>query len=106
MKQLLVIVALLLSTNLSAQLFKNLYKDFLKNGTFYAAGDISNSVEATEETFFIRTNPDGSLYSIPEVVDMTPEYPFDFRYGIGIRKLARFDYENKPGNFWTGNRIN
>tara|TARA_B110000977_G_scaffold175435_1_gene230190 strand:- start:128 stop:1357 length:1230 start_codon:yes stop_codon:yes gene_type:complete len=82
--------------------FKSIYKDFIKYGTVYAAGDISNSIEAAEPTYFLRTNPDGSIYSIPDVVDNTPIYPFDFRYGFGIRKLARFDYERKPKNFYDG----
>jgi len=82
--------------------FKSLYKDFLKYGTIYGAGDISNSIEAAEPTYFLRTNPDGSLYSIPDVVDNSPVYPFDYRYGFGIRKLARFDYERKPKNFYDG----
>jgi len=82
--------------------FKSIYKDFLKYGTIYGAGDISNSIEAAEPTYFLRTNPDGSLYSIPDVVDNSPVYPFDYRYGFGIRKLARFDYERKPKNFYDG----
>ncbi len=82
--------------------FKSIYKDFLKYGTVYGAGDISNSIEAEESTYFIRTNQDGSLYSIPDVVDNTPNYPFDYRIGIGIRKLARFSYERKPKNFYDG----
>ena len=82
--------------------FKGLYKDFLKYSTVYGAGDISNSIEASESTFFLRTNPDGSLYSIPDVVDNTPVFPYDYRYGFGIRKLARFDYERKPKNFYDG----
>ena len=96
---------MLTSTNASAQtdsFFSNLYKDFLKYGTLYGAGDINNSIEAAEPTYFLRTNPDGSLYSIPEVVDNTPVYPFDYRYGFGIRKLARFNYERKPKNFYDG----
>ena len=36
------------------------------------------------------------LYSIPDVVNNTEVFPFDYRYGFGIRKLARFDYERKP----------
>ena len=84
------------------KLFKILYKDFLKYGTVYGAGDISNSIEAEENTYFVRTNEDGSLYSIPDVVDNTPDYPFDYRIGIGIRKLARFSYERKPKNFYDG----
>ena len=111
-KLLLLVVLLLLFTSPSFgqepaalgkdKFFKSIYKDFLKYGTVYGAGDISNSVEAAESSYFLRTNPDGSLYSIPEVVDNTEVFPFDYRYGFGIRKLARFDYERKPKNFYDG----
>ena len=107
MKKLLVLFTVLFSTQIWAQeekpgLFKSIYKDFLKYGTVYGAGDISNSIEAKEPTYFLRTNEDGSLYSIPDVVDNTEVFPFDYRYGFGIRKLARFDYERKPKNFYDG----
>ncbi len=108
MKKILLIITILFVIPLSGQekkknnLFKSIYKDFLKYGTVYGAGDISNSVEAEEQTYFLRTNPDGSLYSIPDVVNNTEVFPFDYRYGFGIRKLARFDYERKPKNFYDG----
>ena len=103
MKKLLFIIVFLFTvTNTQAQFLKDVYKDFLKYGTVYGAGDISNSVEAAEQTYFLRTNPDGSLYSIPDVVNNTEVFPFDYRYGFGIRKLARFDYERKPKNFYDG----
>ena len=86
----------------SKQFFKGLYNDFLKYGTVYGAGDINNSIEADEFTYFVRTNPDGGLYDIPTVVNNTPDYPFDYRVGFGIRKLARFGYERKPKNFYDG----
>ena len=112
MKKLLLVTLLLLFTLPSFgqepealgkdKFFKSIYKDFLKYGTIYGAGDISNSVEAAEPTYFLRTNPDGSLYSIPDVVNNTEVFQFDYRYGFGIRKLARFDYERKPKNFYDG----
>jgi hypothetical protein len=82
---------------------KEFYNDFLKYGTIYGAGDIRNSYEPSRKEYFVRTNDNGSVYSIPQVVDGTEYNPFDYRIGFGIRKLARFDYERKPGNFWTGN---
>ena len=107
MRNLLILFVILFSTQTQAQddkpgLFKSIYTDFLKYGTVYAAGDVSNSVEAAEQTYFLRTNVDGSLYSIPDVVNNTEVFPFDYRYGFGIRKLARFDYERKPKNFYDG----
>lgn len=82
--------------------FKALYQDFIKYGTIYGAGSISNSIEAAEPVFFVRTGEGGDLYDIPRVEDNTPNYPFDYRYGFGIRKLARFDYERKPRNYYDG----
>ena len=110
-KSILLVFTILLTFPLFAQepstlgkkkFFKNLYEDFLKYGTVYGAGDINNSIEAAEPTYFLRTNPDGSIYSIPDVVDNTEVFPYDYRYGFGIRKLARFDYERKPKNFYDG----
>ena len=100
MKKIIILILVLLSAPAFGQtvekkekgkFFKSIYKDFLKYGTVYAAGDVSNSVEAAEQTYFLRTNADGSLYSIPDVVNNTEVFPFDYRYGFGIRKLARFD---------------
>jgi len=42
---------------------------------------------------------------VPNVVEVTEYFDFDYRYGVGIRKLGRFGYERKPGNFWTGNQF-
>ena len=104
MKKLILIIAFLFAvTNVQGQFLKDVYKDFLKYGTVYAAGDISNAVEAQEPTYVLRTNQDGSIYSIPDIEDVTDKFPFDYRYSIGIRKLARFDYEIKPKNFYDGN---
>ena len=108
MRILVLIVALLISSPILSQdeektsFFKGIYTDFLKYGTVYGAGDMSNSIEAAERSYFVRTSENGSLYDIPEVVDNTPVYPFDYRIGFGIRKLARFSYERKPKNFYDG----
>ena len=102
MKKLLILLAFLLTNSVNAQIFKELYNDFLKYGTIYGAGDVSNSVEERQSTFFVRTGDGDGLYDIPIVVDNTPDYPFDYRVGFGIRKLARFDYERKPKNFYDG----
>jgi len=96
---------MLVPSNVNAQndsFFNKIYQDFLKYGTVYGSGEIRNSVEAANPSYFVRTNPDGSIYSIPDVVDNTPSFPFDYRYGFGIRKLARFGYERKPRNYYDG----
>ena len=104
MKKLLLILALLISSNAQGQFLQELYKDFLKYGTFYAAGNIGNAKEE-QPKYFIRTDPE-NLYAIPDVVDQTIYHPFDYRYGLGIRKLARFDYEIKGQNFYNGKESN
>ena len=103
MKNILTILILLISFNTNAQFLKDLYNDFLKYGSFYAAGNIGNA-KMEQKNYFVRTNPD-NLYDIPQVVDNTIYHPFDYRYGFGIRKLARFDYEDKP-NFYNGTESN
>jgi|TARA_R110000803_G_C11968929_1_gene319518 hypothetical protein len=102
MKKLILLVAILISYSSNAQFLSEIYTDFLKYGTFYAAGDISNSYQPLQKNYVVRTNSDGSLYSIPDVEDMTENHPFDYRLGVGLRKLARFSYEVKGANFYTG----
>ena len=98
-------IVFLVVNNVNAQdssFLKSLYKDFLKYGTIYGAGDLRNSIEAAEPVYFVITGEGGNLYDIPRVEDNIPEYPFDYRIGFGIRKLARFNYERKPRNFYDG----
>ena len=107
-KTILTIIFLLVSFTLIGQekekknLFKLVYDDLLKYGTVYGAGDVRNSVEPPNDVYFVRTNPDGGLYDVPVVVNNTPEFEFDYRIGFGIRKLARFNYERKPRNYYDG----
>lgn len=106
MKKLFTLIIILISFNLNSQnIFKDLYKDFLKYGTIYIAGDIDNPKEEVKD-YFVRTNPNGNLYSAPVVVDGTDYYDYDYRYGFGIRKLARFDYEVKGKQYYDGTESN
>ena len=103
MKKLILLVAVLLSFNAQSQFLKGLYDDFLKYGTVYAAGNVGNA-KLEQVKYFVRTNPD-NLYDIPAVVDQTIYHPYNYRFGVGIRKLARFGYESKP-NFYNGTESN
>ena len=111
MKQILLALCVLITFNVTAQekekgkFFKDVYKELFKYSTIYIAGNASNSYETQRPSYFIRTDPD-NLYAVPEVVDNTIYHPFDYRYGIGIRKLARFDYEVKGANFYNGTENN
>jgi hypothetical protein len=95
----------LFSFNSHAQVFKNFYEDFLKYGTVYVAGEVSNAYETQSPSYFVRTNPE-NLYDIPQVVDNTVYHPHDYRIGFGLRKLARFDYEIKARNYYDGKENN
>ena len=107
MKQITTIILVLgLCWNLNSQNKKdNIFKKLFKYSTLYVAGDIDNPKENVKD-YFVRTNPDGNLYAPPVVVDGTDYYDFDYRYGIGIRKLARFDYEIKSKHYYDGTENN
>ena len=112
MKKILSILVLLISFNITAQeekekgkFFKSIYNELFKYGTFYVAGDVQNPKENPKD-YFVRTNPDGNLYTPPVVVDGTDYYDFDYRYGFGFRKIARFDYERKTKDYFNGTETN
>ena len=70
MKQILLILSLLIVSNANSQeqkknFFKEIYNDFLKYGTVYAAGNIENS-QLVQPNYFIRTDPE-DFYGIPRV---------------------------------------
>ena len=50
-KLLFLLIALLTINTAEAQFFKEIYKDFLKYGTVYAAGDISNAYENSRKDY-------------------------------------------------------
>jgi hypothetical protein len=104
-KLLLVLMACVYSINVDAQLFKKIYDNVFKYSSIYAAGNTSNSFESTRKEYFVRPPADGNVYDIPQIADVTNYFPNDYRLGIGIRKLARFGYENKP-NFYNGTENN
>ena len=106
MKKLLLVLCLLISFNSNAQFLKELYKDFLKYGTFYVAGDASNAYEQTYKDYFVERPADDDLYGIPKVIDVTNYYPMDYRVGLGFRKLARFGYEVKAKDYYDGTENN
>jgi hypothetical protein len=110
MKQILTVLfvavfAVSANTQNKKNIFKEIYKDLFQYSTIYVAGDIQNPKEQPKD-YFVRTNPSGNLYEPPVVVDGTDVYDFDYRYGFGIRKLARFDYEFKSSHYYDGTESN
>ena len=54
MKKLLMILMTFFVVNTTnAQFFKEIYEDFLKYGTVYAAGDIRNAYENSRNDYFV-----------------------------------------------------
>jgi len=93
-------------TQKKSKFFKNLYEDVFKYGTIYIAGNINNPYQKQSIDYIVRTNPSGSLYDVPVVEDATEYHEFDYRYGLGIRRIARFDYENKEKAYYDGREKN
>jgi len=90
MKQLLTLIFLFISLNTNAQFFKKIFK----YSTVYTSGHITMPLIEDRKEFFVT--------QAGEVQDITIEPKFDYRYSIGWRKLARFDYENRQNQFYDG----
>ena len=90
MKQLLTLLFLVISTSANAQFFKKIFK----YSTIYTSGNISMPLIEDRKEFFVTQQGD--------VIDITREPKFDYRYSVGWRKLARFDYENRQNEFYDG----
>lgn len=97
MKKLLYLLIALVSFNTAdAQITKEV-KKFFKYSTIYGVAGESQPY----------TNPNKSYYVTQggDVTDVTPEQNTNYSYGFGIRKVARFDYENKPNAFYDGTEV-
>ena len=78
MKRLLLLIVILFSNQFShAQFLDNLYKDFLKYGTFYVAGKAQNSYQESRKEYFLARPDIDDLYSGEDrVIDVTPYYEY------------------------------
>ncbi len=95
------LLCVLTFNSVTAQFYKKFYDKVLKQGTVYLTTNLSNSIEASNRKYVVVNTRD-YVYGI-DLADNTEIFPFDYRIGFGIRKLARFDYERKPFNFYNGN---
>ena len=83
----IMLVMFLLGTAVQAQTIKKTFKF----STFYAAVNGNNSIS------------DVDLYSITDGLETeTVKTPFDYSISLGIRKIARFGYENRANTFYDG----
>ena len=67
---------------------------FLKYSTFYISGNISSPL--AEENRYMMDRTTGQL------TDLTIVNPYNYKISLGLRKIARFDYENKAKAFYDG----
>ena len=87
MKYLLTLLLLMLCVNTSAQTLKKTFKF----ATFYTAFSGGNSIA------------DNNVYSVTGGLQTdVVSTPFDYSFTAGIRKIARFGYENRANAFYNG----
>ena len=88
----LILLFLLISNIAYAQFdYKAFCKKTFKFSTFYAAASGGTSI--SDEDIFSVTNG---------LETSTIQTPFDYNLAFGIRKIARFGYENKAQTFYDG----
>ena len=76
---------------------KETYKDIFKYSTIYASYNESSPLFTPDRYFVTQAG---------EVIDVTPEKENDYLVSVGIRKIARMDYENKQNRFYDGSEQN
>lgn len=88
-----IILILLLIPSLSfGQTLKETVKKTFKFSTFYAAINGGNSLSDVN-TFSVNTG---------QLVSGVQKTPFDYSISLGVRKIARFQYENRANAFYNG----
>jgi len=86
MKKLLLILFLCLAVTANSQIKKH-----FKFATFYAAASGGTSIS------------DEDIYSVTNSLQTsTVRTPFDYNLAFGVRKIARFGYENRANTFYDG----
>jgi len=92
----LIILLLLVSNIVMAQTYgKQEVKKLLKFSTFYAAVNGGTSLS------------DVDVFSVNNGLStQTISTPYDYNFAIGLRKIARFGYENKAQTFYDGTETN
>jgi len=91
MKKILLIFLLVPCLSFGQTLKETIKKTF-KFSTFYAAVNGGNSLSDVN-TFSVNTG---------QLVSGVNETPFDYSINLGVRKIARFQYENRANAFYNG----
>jgi len=92
MKKLILVPMMCIAIIASAQFdYKTYLKKTFKFSTFYAAANGGTSVS------------DVDVFSVTNGLETsTVKTPYDYNLSLGIRKIARFGYENKAQTFYDG----
>ena len=87
---------MLVSNIVTAQTFdKEDFKKLFKFSTFYAAVNGGTSLSDVE------------VYGVNNGLSIqTISTPYDYNFAFGLRKIARFGYENKAQTFYDGTEAN
>ena len=96
MKNLLITLLCLCTLNASSQF--QFVNNFFKYSTAYASGNIGQPLQETNKEWYVSQDN--------RLTDVTEIYPFDYTISVGIRKIARFDYEVRPSVFYDGSEEN
>ena len=94
MKKILLLLLLFIGASANAQFIK----DFFKYSTIYASGNIGQPLQEPNREWYVSQDN--------RLTDVTEIYPFDYTISVGIRKIARFDYENRVNVFYDGSEEN
>ena len=95
MKKFVLLLLTLFTLNVYAQESKIDLKKIFKFSTFYGAINGGTSIS------------DVDVYSVTNGLETnTIETPFDYSVTLGIRKIARFGYENRANTFYNGTENN
>ena len=87
MKKLLILLTMCIALSANAQTLKK----YFKFATFYGAVNGGTSIS------------DVDVYSVTNGLEtQTVKTPFDYNIAFGIRKIARFGYENRANTFYDG----
>lgn len=72
---------------------QNIISNFFKYSTMYTSAFANTPMQPVTDYYVTQSG---------ELRDVTIENPFDFNTTIGIRKVARYDYENRQNRFYDG----
>ena len=107
MSRILTIILLCLSTVINAQIqfnldslpkidFNEVFKNHLKFATVYGAINGGTSI-SDMSTFSVTSG---------QLEEGLIETPYDYSFTLGVRKIARFGYENRANTFYDGTESN